>query len=250
MYQEFIFKPLYNGLVLLMSIPGIDIGIAVILFTIIVRIILYPLSKSALITQIRMKEIEPQIAKIKADYSDNKQVQAMKMMEVYKINKVRPFAGVLLMLIQLPILFALIQIFYKVIPTVQADLLYSSFVHVPTISATFLGIDMTVKSLSLAILVGITQFLQLHFSLVSIQARKASKEGVKSSDGMANMALSMNNQMKYIMPIFAFASVYWIIPSQFPQAASIIALYWATTSLFTLGQELMIRRRYEMKKKL
>ena len=69
MYNQFIFKPLYNGLVEIMNIiPGIDLGMAVIIFTCIVRLILFPLSKSALITQVKMKGAEPEINKIKAQY--------------------------------------------------------------------------------------------------------------------------------------------------------------------------------------
>jgi membrane protein insertase Oxa1/YidC/SpoIIIJ len=50
--------------------------------------------------------------------------------------------------------------------------------------------------------------------------------------------------MKYFLPILAFASTYWIIPAQFPQAASIIAIYWTVSTLFTLGQELYIRKKH------
>ena len=54
----------------------------------------------------------------------------------------------------------------------------------------------------------------------------------------------MNSQMKYLMPVLAFASVYWIIPAKYPQAATIIAIYWSVSTLFTLGQELYIRKKH------
>jgi YidC/Oxa1 family membrane protein insertase len=242
MYQTIIFKPLYNGLVGLMNIPGIDVGLAVILFTIIVRFVLYPLSKSALLAQVKMKEVEPEMNKIKSEFKDNKQLQAQKTMELYKTRGIKPLSGVLLLIIQLPILFALISVFYKIIPTVQPDLLYS-FVSIPHPDLSLFGIDLTTKSLILALLTGVIQFFQLEYSLASHQTKLAKKNGVTSSGSTADMMSSMTTNMKYLMPIFAFISVYWIIPASFPQAASIIALYWSVSTLFTLAQELWVRKK-------
>ena len=122
MFHNFIFLPLYNGLIGIMDIlPGVDVGVAVIIFTIIIRLILFPLSKSSVLTQVRMKEVEPEANKIRAEYATDKQTQALKIMELYKTRKVRPFSGVLLMFIQLPILIALISVFYKIIPLLPLD---------------------------------------------------------------------------------------------------------------------------------
>jgi len=85
MYNEFIFRPLYNGLVGIMDIfPWAGVGVAVIIFTVVVKLVLYPLSKSALLTQVRMKAIEPEANKIKAQYANDRQVQAMKVMSSTK----------------------------------------------------------------------------------------------------------------------------------------------------------------------
>jgi YidC/Oxa1 family membrane protein insertase len=245
MYNEIIFRPLYNILVGIMDfIPGIDVGIAVIIFTIIIRLILFPLSKSSLLTQVRMKEIEPEAAKIRAQYANDKQVQAMKVMELYKAKKIKPFSGVLLLIIQLPILLALISVFYKIIPTIDPTLLYS-FIHVPAIKPTLLGLDLTTKSLVLSLLTGVVQFFQLHFSLVTRQSKNSVPVVPSGKPGdMSQISASMTKQMKFFLPILAFASTYWIIPARFPQAASIIAIYWTVSTLFTLGQELYIRKRH------
>jgi YidC/Oxa1 family membrane protein insertase len=227
-------------------VPGVDVGIAVIIFTIIIRLILFPLSKSALLTQVRMKEIEPEANKLKAQYANDKQTQALKLMELYKERKVKPFSSILLLFVQLPILLALISVFYKIIPSVQPELLYS-FIDVPVAKATLLGLDLTRKSLILALITGVIQFLQLHYSVAARQqqafADKTLKDGGKL-DTASQLATSMNSQMKYFLPIIAFASVYWIIPASFPQAAAIIAIYWSVSSLFTLGQEIYIKKRH------
>ncbi len=247
MYHEFIFRPLYNGLVYVMDIlPWTDVGIAVVIFTIVIKFILYPLSKSSLLTQVRMKEIEPEVNAIKAQYSKDRQTQTLKIMALYKEKKIKPFSGILLVLIQLPILFALISVFYKIIPEVDATFLYS-FVSVPEVKTLFLGfIDLTQKSLILSILTGVIQYAQLHFSLSG--KPPAALAAGQTADFSTQMAASMSKQMKFLVPIIAFASTYWLIPAQFPQAASIIAIYWSVSSLFTLGQELWIRHQYKVAK--
>lgn len=243
-YNELIFRPLYNGLVGIMDIiPGIDLGIAVIIFTVVVKLLLFPLSKSALLTQVRMKEVEPETNKIKKQYANDRQAQALKIMEVYKSRGIKPFSGILLLLIQIPILLALVSVFYKIIPEIHPEFLYS-FVSVPMLNTMFLGfIDLTIPSIYLAIATGVFQFLQLKYSLASIQTTPIDKSP-SSRSSPEDLASSMNKQMKYIVPLLAFASIYWLIPSQFPQASSIIAVYWMTSSLATFLQELVVRRKY------
>ncbi|MGC9605371.1 MAG: membrane protein insertase YidC [Minisyncoccia bacterium] len=244
MYNEFIFRPLYNCLIVIMDLlPWIDVGIAVIIFTAIVKVILFPLSKSALLTQVRMKSIEPEANRLRNQYASDRQVQALKIMELYKEKGVKPFSGFLLLIIQLPILLALISVFYKIIPTVQTNLLYP-LVFAPILKTNFLGfIDLTKPSLILAVATGIIQFLQLQFSLASKQAKQAPKAPPGQSSP-ARLADSMNTQMKYLVPVLAFVSIYWIIPARFPEASSVMAVYWMTSSLMTLFQELYIRKRH------
>ena len=249
MFHEYIFRPLYNLLIGIMNVlPGIDVGIAVVIFTIIVRLILFPLSKNSLLTQVKMKEVEPEANKIKAQYASDKQLQSLKVMELYKQKGIKPFSGILLLFIQLPVLFALISVFYKIIPTVDSTLLYS-FIHVPHAAATFLGLDITTKSLILSLFVGICQFIQLHFSIAARQqkaqqAKIAQTKQPAPTDFASQMSGSMTNQMKYFLPIIAFASTYWFIPARFPQAASIVAIYWSVSALFTLAQELYIEKKF------
>lgn len=240
MYHNLIFRPLYNGLVGIMDLfPWMDIGIAVIIFTVLVKLVLFPLSKSSLLTQVKMKQVEPEANAIKTKYANDRQMMALKTMELYKEKGIKPFSGILLLLIQLPILFAIISVFYKVIPTVNPELLYS-FIAEPVIKTHFLGIiDLTQKSLILSLITGAIQFLQIHFSPASRQMA----QGNGSTDFASQLSVSMGKQMKFMLPILAFASTYWFIPATFPQAASVIAIYWSTSTLFTLFQELYIRKK-------
>jgi YidC/Oxa1 family membrane protein insertase len=222
-------------------LPWIDIGVAMVIFTVIVKIILFPLAKKSLLTQVKMKEIEPETKKIREQYKNDRQVQAAKIMQLYKEKGFSPFSSIFLLIIQLPILFALISVFYKVIPNVHPEYLYS-FISVPVVTTDFLGlIDITHRSIVLALATGIIQFLQLYYSPAM---RNMPKSDTNNPDPQAAMVQSMNSGMKYFLPIFAFISTYWIIPAQFPAAASAIAIYWSTSTLFTLFQELYIRKKH------
>ena len=241
MFNEIVYRPLYNLLIGIIDVmPWLDVGLAVILFTALVKTVLFPLSKSALLAQVRMKSVEPEAAKIRAQYASDKQLQAQKTMELYKERGIKPFSGMLLLIIQLPILFALISVFYKLFPTVDATALYG-FIAVPALKTTFLGfVDLTKPSIVIALLTAIVQFLQLKYSLAAQQAAQPSTTG----GGTAALANSMTSQMKYLVPVIAFASIYWIIPARFPEASSVIGLYWMTSSLMTFFQELYIRKKH------
>src|SRR5665213_3039329 len=106
-YNLIIYIPLYNGLIGLIDLfPWMDAGVAIIVFTIIIRLVLFPLSRQSVKTQIRMREIQPEIAALQKKFT-NKQEQTLKTMELYRQKGIRPLAGTLLLFIQLPILFGL-----------------------------------------------------------------------------------------------------------------------------------------------
>jgi YidC/Oxa1 family membrane protein insertase len=233
LYHSIIFNPLYNGLIGIFALlPWVDAGIAVVLLTIIVRLILYPLSRKAVLTQVRMQEIAPELAVIKEKYKDNSEEQAKKTLALYKEKEVNPFSGVFVLLIQLPIIFALYRIFLHAgFPNIDPTLLYS-FVHAPAhINTTFLGlINITEKSVVLAILAAISAFFQIKLATSrQVVAPKGDKPSFSD-----DLARSMQTQMKYFFPIIVFFISYKI--------SGVVALYWLTTNLFTIGQEIVVRR--------
>src|SRR3990167_1159143 len=108
-----LYQPLLNALACLVSIiPGGDVGIAVIVLTIIVKIVLFPLSQKSIESQAEMNLLAPELNKIKTA-GGSKEEQAKQTFELYKKHKVNPFSGCLLVLIQIPIIFALYFVFYK-----------------------------------------------------------------------------------------------------------------------------------------
>jgi YidC/Oxa1 family membrane protein insertase len=229
-YHSLIYQPLYNALIFLVKIvPLEDAGIAVILLTLLVRFVLFPLSRKAVITQVRMQEIGPELNKIKENYKDNPQEQARLTLEIYRSNKINRFSGILVLIIQIRIIWALYRIFlHSGLPKVDATLLYK-FISAPAhISTSFLGlIDITSKSALLAIFAAITTFFQMKIASGNLKPK-----GDSFGD---NLTRSMQTQMKYVFPVLVFFISYKI--------SGVIALYWLTTNLFTIGQEIVVRKK-------
>lgn len=228
-YHTFFFDPLYNLFVALSNtLPWADVGIMVVLLTILVRLALYPLSKKAIETQIKMNEIAPEIEKIKERHKNDAEAQAKATLALYREKKVNPFSSILMILVQLPIIFALYRIFLH-LADVRADLLYS-FVSAPAnVNLLFLGfIDISGKSAVIALLAAVSTYFQLS---ISTRSAPVSKEGGLGD----NLSRNMQAQMKYFFPVMVFFISYKI--------SAVIALYWLTTNLFTIGQEIIVRRR-------
>lgn len=230
-FTAIFYQPLYNALVGLIGIvPFADVGIAVIVLTVVVKLALFPLSQAALRTQKKMKELEAPLQVIKDKHKDNPQALAKETMELYRSNKVNPFAGILTMLIQIPILFGLYFVFYKGgLPIIDMKSLYS-FIPVPEIiNMKFLGlIDIHQKSTILAVIAAVSQFVQAHFSL---RNQTLAPSGTSFKDDMMR---GMHIQMRYVLPfiIFSAGSV----------LAGAVPLYWTISNLFIVGQEIYLKR--------
>lgn len=226
---------MYNGLIFLMdTIPWADAGVAIIIFTIIVKLILFPLSKKSVQTQLKMRKLEPQLSVIKEKYKNDKQEQARQIMAFYKQEGVRPFAGTLLVFIQLPIIFALYKVFISPgLPTINVDLLYPFIAEPMLVKVHFLGLfDIASKNIILALIAGITTFFQVRFSMPPLPAKP--REPHAKPNFQEDLLRGMNVQMRYVFPVIAFF-ISWSI-------SGAIALYWITSNLFTIGQELYIRK--------
>jgi len=223
------YVPLYNGLIFFIDIiPGASAGAAVIALTILIKLILFPLSYKASKFQYEMKAHEADINRLKERYKDDRQAQGKAILEFYKEKGINPFAGILPLFIQIPIVIALYYVFYKGgLPSVDAALLYS-VVPVPEVSMIFLGLDISQKSIILAVLVGVSQLLQGHLAMPPAPAKSE-----KPSFG-DDLARGMQLQMKYVLPIVMAFVAYAV--------SGAVALYFITSNLFTVCQELYLRR--------
>ena len=110
-FQILIVQPIFNLLIGIYSlIPGGDFGVALIIFTIIVRLAMWPLVKKQLHQTKAMQKMQPELVKIKKETKGNKQLESMRMMELYKKHDISPFRSIGILLIQLPIFIALYQV--------------------------------------------------------------------------------------------------------------------------------------------
>ena len=135
------YQPLYNLLLFIYGIiPIRDFGIAVILITIVVKLVLYPFSQQSIKAQRSMLELQPKINSLKDRFKDDKQAQAKALMELYKEHKVNPFSSCLPLLVQLPFLIALYRVFLTGLNNTGVADLYP-FIHNPgVISGLSFGI--------------------------------------------------------------------------------------------------------------
>lgn len=231
-FKTIIYIPLYNLFILILNIGWVDAGVAAVALTLLVKFALYPLSKKATLTQIKMKEKEGELSAIKEKYKD-RQEQAVKIMEFYKNNKINPFSGIFGLIIQIPIVFSLYYVFFKSgLPAIDQNLLYS-FVQVPeSVSMMFLGfLDVSQKSFVLALLAAVTTFLQMHFST------SGSSVPSKSTQNTEEFAKIMAKQMKYTMPVVVLF-ISW-------QISGVVALYWFVSNLFSVAQDAYIRKQFK-----
>lgn len=212
--------------------PGADIGLAVIGATLIVRIAIMPLSFAALRTQRAVKAIEPELKALRETYKDNKEAQARETLELYKRYGINPFAGLLTLLIQIPIVISLYWVFAsKALLTVDSTLLYS-FVPAPeTISPLFLGIFAVAgTSIVLAVVAGVTQFIQGWYA-IPVPAKSASPK----PDMQADFGRAMALQMRFMFPVFVGVAAFY--------TSSAIALYFITSNVIGMVQEFIVRRQ-------
>lgn len=240
LFHIFFYNPLYNGLILVLSwLPTPDIGLAVILFTVLVKLVLFPLSKKAVQTQLRLREVEPELSALKEKYKDNREKQAVEMLALYKRNGINPFSGILLAFIQLPIIFALYAVFLRGgLPVVDLSILYPFVKGVFTMVSSplnihFLGfLDISKPQIILAIIAGIGQFVQIRLSIPKLA--KVDKPTFKD-----DLAQNMNMSARYVLPVFIFIFSLTL--------SGAIALYFIAGSVFTIGQELYLKKNVRNK---
>ncbi|MFA6099155.1 MAG: YidC/Oxa1 family membrane protein insertase [Patescibacteria group bacterium] len=245
-YNLVLFEPLFNGLVFIYNfIP--DLGVAIIILTLIIKVILYFPSRSSIKSQKLLQQAQPKLKILQDKFKNNKEELGRQMMKFYKENKVNPFSSCLPLLIQLPILIALYRVFLVAAQTDatthilvidQLKHLYEPLRNIFTtkaINPTFLGIfDLSQsKNYLFAILAGAAQFWQTRM----LQAKMPPKlPGAKDE----SMTAGINKQMMYFMPII---TVFFGI--QFPAG---LTLYWLVSTLFTVAQQYYIFKKENDKK--
>lgn len=258
MFDELIVKPIFNALMLLYSIiPGGDFGVAIILFTIFIRILIYPLVRKQLHQTKLMRKMQPEIAKIKKEAKGNKQLEATMQMELYKRHGISPFQSIFILLIQLPIfigLYYVIQIIvlhrnevakFAYAPLEQLEPIKKIIENPENFNHTMLGfIDLTKTAFSngtvnivllvLALISAVTQYIMSKQTMPTTSTPKRFREIMKeAAEGKqsdpADMSAAMMRNMVKIMPIMMF-----FIMVNLPGA---LALYYTVSNLIATAQQ-------------
>ena len=258
MFETIIVKPIFNALMLLYSIiPGGDFGIAIILFTIFIRILIYPLVRKQLHQTKLMRKLQPELAKIKKAANGNKQLEATMQMELYKRQGVRPFQSILVLIIQLPIFIGLYHVIQVITlhrdqvsqlayPLVQQlDPVKKIIENPDNFNHTMLGfIDLTQTAFSngfniavfaLALISAVTQYVMSKQTLpMSDKPKKRFRDIMKEAaegkqSDATEMSTAMMTNMVKIMPIMMF-----FIMVNLPGA---LALYYTVSNLVATAQQ-------------
>lgn len=233
-------QPILNLLVWLYNvIPGHDIGIAIIVLTILIKTLLYPLTVRQIRQQRALQEIQPKIEEIRTKYKDQKEEQARELMALYSREKVNPTSSCLPLLVQLPIFIALYRALSLGLSSKSLTLLYPFVANPQFIDTKLFGtFDLSHPAPVLAIAAAVVQFFQTRQMMKPPAAtiappppEVAGTEGAKD-EGMAAM---MNKQMMYMMPIMT-AVIGFSLPGG-------LTLYWLVMSLLTVLQQWWLMKR-------
>lgn len=231
MFDTFFYQPVLNLMVFIYNIvPGHDLGVTIILLTIVIKVILLPLSKKSIKSQKALQDLQPKMEEIKKKYADKKEEMSKAMMLLYKENKVNPLSSCLPVIIQLPFLYAVFKVFRVGFGSEALNLVYPFLTKPETINYISLGfIDLSQKNIIIAVLAGLAQFWQ--GKMMVTKRPPVKNEGAKDEDMMA----IMNKQMVYFMPAMTV-----FIGMSFPGG---LALYWLTTTVLSGVQQLYIFKK-------
>lgn len=230
MFHTLFYEPVYNLLVLVLSyVPLHDIGAAIVIVTLIVKLILLPLNMSALRSQYIMKRLEGEMNSIKEEYKTNPQESSRKMIEIYKREKINPFSSLFGILIQIPIFFALYFVFSKGL-SADPESLYS-FVRFPEVLHTkaFGLFDVTEKNIFIAVLAGLSSYFLARRQTASMVSTKQPHEETFQDHFMKSMKV----QLLYVLPlVIGFSAA--ILPAA-------LGFYWFISNTVTYAQDMYMK---------
>ena len=229
LFHEILYQPLFNALIFLYEYFSFhDLGVAIILLTIIIRLILFPLFYKGAKDQAILQRLAPKIKEIQNNHRDDREKQARALMDLYRQHRVSPFSGFLLLLIQLPILIALYRVFLNGFSAETLTNLYSFIPKPEFLNYSFLGIiNLGKKNLLIIAAAAVVQYFQGKLSMV------------KTTKPLRDLTPTerMSRQMIYFGPILTIIFLYFF------NLPSAVALYWLTTSAFSVIQQIMINKK-------
>lgn len=228
-FNILIYKPILNALVFLYNVLG-NFGLSIIILTIIIKLILDPLNKKSIESQKAMTEIQPKIKEIQKKYKDNKEEQGRELLKLYKDANFNPFAGILVLFLQLPIIWALFMVFKTNLDLNAIAPSIYSFISIPqSINYYFLGVNLAEPNIFIAIITAAAQFIQTKTMVPSTPNNKEEKTDMEQAAEM------MQKQMVFLAPIITFFVLF-----KLPAA---LGLYWCLSTILNVIQQKRIYKK-------
>ncbi len=260
MFTTLIVQPIFNLLVLIYALlPGHNFGMAIIIFTIVVRLLMWPLVKKQLHQAKAMRELQPELKKIKIAAKGDRQKESAMMMELYKEREINPFSSIGLLIVQIPVFIALYSGLNRIVQNEKAivDFAYPFIANMPwiqTIAADISKFDSTLlgfvdlskaaidksgggiywPAMIIVILSAVVQYYQAK-QLMPDDKEKKSLRSILSSAGegqkadQAEINAAVGRSTRFILPVFIFIVTVNI--------ASALSLYWLTSGIVAFIQQ-------------
>jgi len=228
-YQELLYRPILNLLVWLYNIiPGQDLGLAIIVLTIIIRLVLYPLFHKSLKSQKELQDLKPKMDAVREKHKDNQQAQVQATLALYKEHKVNPLSSCLPLIVQLLVMIGLFNVLNHQLRQAGIDGLYTFVSNPGTLEPNFLNlVNLTAPSVWLGVLAAVLQFIQAKM----IQTR---------ADWLKTRADATTKMLQVYMPLYYLPALTLIFAIKLPAG---LPLYWVVTTLFAIMQQFIIMRK-------
>jgi len=231
LFNIILYQPFFNVLIVFYQFLG-DFGLAVVALTILIRLLLYPMAAQAIRVQKITAQIQPKMKEIQEKYKNDKEKQALLMMELWRENKINPLSSFMFLIVQIPILWALYWVFWNGFKDGSLSLLYGFIPSPGAVNPLFLGwVNLALPFPAFAIVAGVLQFIQTKMIMPKNAGASDKKEHTQSE----NFAAMMQTQSLYVFPIITVL-IFWGLPSA-------LGLYWIVTSLFSIAQQQVILKK-------
>jgi len=267
MFTTLIVKPIFNLLVLIYALlPGHNFGLAIIIFTIIIRLLMWPLVKKQLHQAKAMRELQPEIKRIKKEAAGNRQKESQLLMELYKEKEINPFSSIGLVLLQIPIFIGLYSGLRRLVlnPHTIVTFTYPFVRHIAWIrvlsndihkfDATLFGfVDLTKSALMktggiywpamiIVVASALTQYFQSKQLLPDSKESRSLRGILKDAGGgkqadQSEVNAAVGRSTRYFLPVMIFLITVNI--------ASALSLYWLTSGVVAYIQQARVLGRDE-----
>lgn len=250
LWTTLFYQPLYNVLIFFINVvPGHDLGVGIILMTILIRTILLIPSQNALKSQRKMQELQPKLNKIKEKFKDNQEMMTKETYAVWKEHKVNPFGSCLPLLIQFPVLIALYHVVQNGLNPDNSYLLYGALKNFSYVGihVNFLNIlDLTkINIYVLPLLVGGLQFLQMKLAMIRSKTAKVNENAGDRSRPVPATKVGNEMDMANKMMIYFMPGMIAVFTASVPAG---MGLYWCVSTIYGIAQQLVVNYQADSQK--